>query len=154
MTAGSHLHNLQKLFFSDLYTSWRVGTIFSMLFPKEHYNITTSPNRIYQLIHRWNGLAEQGNLNVGILSDGTGFKLQIQGPCCLILHQECVFEDRLESQVRKLREHFGRQPFKSIEAQTLLDRSQSQVSVLLAKAQDNGLYKRGAGRGTFYQFAA
>ncbi|MBX9768382.1 MAG: hypothetical protein K2X47_13995 [Bdellovibrionales bacterium] len=153
-TEDSALHNLQKLFFSDFYASLRVGTVFSKIFPKEHYNISSSPNRIYQLIHRWNKLAERLDLPTRIFSDGVGFRIRVLSPCTIVVSRTWELGDKSETQVRRLREYFGSKPFRSWEAQNFLERSQSQISVLLSKAQELGLQKKGSGRSTVYQFVA
>ncbi|MEQ1878924.1 MAG: hypothetical protein ABL958_19955 [Bdellovibrionia bacterium] len=150
---NSLLHNLQRLFLSDFYSSWRVGTIYSFLCPDDHYHVESSPNRVYQLIHRWNKLAEDAKLGVRIKSDGAGFRMMYFSPGVLCVTKLAELSNRASTDLRVLRDHFGTRRFRSTDAQAILKKSQSQVSVLLKKAQDEGLKKSGSGRSTTYQFA-
>ncbi len=151
---NSILHNLQKLFFSDFYAAWRVGTVFSSLFPNDHYDIQSSPNRIYQLIHRWNTLAVKAQLPFSIESDGSGFRITFKSSCTIRVGHSTEFVSIVESQLQELRKHFGSKSFRAAEARRLLNKSQSHVSVLLTKAQSVGLQKIGSGKATLYRFAA
>jgi tetratricopeptide (TPR) repeat protein len=151
---NSILHNLQKLFFSDFYATWRIGTVFSNLFPDNHYDIQSSPNRIYQLIHRWNVLAEKSSLPFAIESDGSGFRVVFKQSCTVRVGQSTELINIVDSQLQQLRLHFGSKSFRSAEARKLLNKSQSHMSVLLTKAQAVGLQKLGSGKATLYKFAA
>lgn len=148
------LHNLQKLLFSDFYAPWRIGTLFSRLFPEEHYDVQSSPNRIYQLIHRLNEAAVEASLPVRFESDGYGFRVTSKSHFQITVSAFTEIQNRLGSQILLLKENFGLEVFNSRQAQTLLGKSQSQVSEILAEARSKGLKKTGGGRATKYFFAA
>lgn len=152
---NSILHNLQKIIFSDFYSSWRIATLFSKLFADEHYNVNSSNNRIFQLVHRWNTSAEESNTPLRIVSSNNSFRITATDDCSILVSREFKIESPLEAQLRILREHFQTQDFTAGEARTLLQKSQSHTSELLSSAQkDLGLCKIGSGRSTKYRFSA
>lgn len=153
--SNSVLHNLQKIILSDFYAPLRMATLFSRLFPESHYDPNSSPNRVYQLVHRWNSEAEAESLPLRIKSQKNSFRIESLEPCSVRVARDLRIENKIESQIQMLKDHFEKNEFSAADAQILLARSQSFTSELLQEAQKSlNLQKFGGGRATRYRFSA
>lgn len=147
------VHRLIDALARDFYRPIAIGGIFAALFPDEHFDIYSSPNRVHQIIHRARAWSKENELGLGIseiageyrLEPGQGFGISVP-----YIREAIRTEDiRLES----LRARFQTEDFGSAEARQTLGISPTAFKGLIAEALKSGLVSRsGAGPATRYRF--
>jgi len=154
---GRKAHQTIEVFFRDLYRPLGLGALFSELFPGEHFNVFTSPDRLHQILHRtrdWLGsqgqpLQFERNRGFYSLKINPGFAVKID------LHKNQITSAQLEFQ--KLVENMGggAESFSAKEAQIRSGIPRTSLQRLLSWALEIGrLQKLGMKNSTRYQFVS
>ena len=120
------LHRFLKILCSDLYRPILVGTLFSKLFPKNHFNPDTSPDRVYQCIRRARQWCEKNKFILHIDSVADGYLFRLRGPCTIRYCKDFLQQD-LNKSLNQERLYLLRDKFKD---QTFTARHASEVLVL------------------------
>ena len=69
------LHKALKTLTSDLYRPFMVGSLHSSIYPGEHFNYASSPQRIAFLIHRLRAWLDENGIPLDILNNRDGYRL-------------------------------------------------------------------------------
>lgn len=77
---GGKCVQLLEVMLRDFYESLRVAGLHAALYPDEYFDITTSPDRVRQLIRRTRGWLKERTIPVKILERDGFYSLHIYGP--------------------------------------------------------------------------
>lgn len=150
---GQKTHQLLNLLLSDFYRPQPVGSIHSNLFPDEHFNIYSSPNRVYQLVIRARRTLADAGIGLSLTRVNGGYHFRIQGLKIRLKNRRgaLTVDDVIRA---KLNDAFAERPFTSGEARLRLAMSAAHFSRMVTRATHEGwLQKSGAGRKTKYRAA-
>lgn len=138
---------------SDLYRPFRLGQIFSRLFPGEYFNIESAPNRVRQAIHRARERLLAHGVPLVVSETDGGYALERSGPVRLALHLNRLRLDGRELQFAHLQREFGHAGgFTPGEGRAVLAISEATFRRLMAWAQERGQVDRvGATNSTYYR---
>jgi hypothetical protein len=64
----------------DLYQPPRLATLFASLFPNEHFSISTSPDRVHQILRRARLWVKRNQIPISIEVQGGFFSMRLDGP--------------------------------------------------------------------------
>ena len=155
---GKTVHAALALLFTDFYRPWRVGALFSKLFPDEYFNVLVSPNRVHQAILGVRRALKKAALPIEILTSTTrsDFRFELGRGCGILIRSETATELSLERiQLTKLAQSVGSAEFTAAEARALLQLPLTSMNRLLKFALEKGeIRKFGSGIKTVYQFVA
>ena len=87
MKTGTALYRALVVITSDFYRPFSVGSLHSLVFPKEHFNPDSSPQRVSFLIQRLRTWMKENDLPLIIASEDDGFKLKATAPITFILEK-------------------------------------------------------------------
>lgn len=156
---GQVVHRLLKVLASDFYTPFSLASIFSRMFPENHYSPDLAPDRVYQAVKRFRQWCEEVQAPFEIDSRNEQYQLNFTGDLVLIIPKTSLqrgqgldFKDyRLESLFRE----FQVAEFSAKDAATLLDTSARTVNRLLKEAITEGHVETlGAGSHKKYKIVA
>lgn len=160
LKAGQVPQRTLEILASDLYKPIQVAEFYSLLFPNEFYNPSTSPKRLHQAVFRlrqW--LFEQG-LPLVVAEEKGFYWLDASRPVVLKIH-DSVAEARtgvdpalkkLLKLVRLCGEQYGDKPFSTTEYARDFNISYRTAARLLSEArQKNLLTRMGGGQSTRYK---
>jgi hypothetical protein len=85
---GGKMHRVLSGLTSDFYRPLPVGALFSELFPGEHFDIFSSPNRVHQAVFRFRDWAGTAKLPLSIEHSPEGYRLRLTGPLRLTVPYE------------------------------------------------------------------
>lgn len=83
---GGKLHRALFALTTDFYRPLPVGALFAQLFPGEHFDIFSSPNRVHQTLFRLRNWVAK--LPLEILRSKEGYALKVTGPISIIVPYE------------------------------------------------------------------
>ncbi|MBX2993428.1 MAG: hypothetical protein KF681_01345 [Bdellovibrionaceae bacterium] len=156
LKSGHKVHQVLAALLRDLYRPSSLGGLFNELFPGEHFNAYSSPDRIHQLLARTRRWIEQESLPFDLTEDAGHYRLQIRGDFAfrLSLHPQSPKTDQVR--LIALREKLpAGQYFTSAEGSAVLGLSVSSFKRWAARALEAGsLQRAGQGSGTLYKVAA
>ena len=135
---------LQK-FHRDLYRPLRMGTIFSHLFPNEHFSVNHSPNRIYQAIWRLRNEFKTLCLPFEISETNGNYKLYLdKGFQMEIRSQINSIEpgDRDGKLGSELFQKFGENQFSAAEACEILNITRTKFNRKMKTLLQNGEFRK------------
>ncbi len=148
LVPGSIPQRLLATLCSDFYRPFRIGMLYSLLYPGEYFNPETSPARAYGAIR----LLRKHFMHQGVpinIAKGDGYRLVGEGCCLRIPHRKEMALDPF----RPLREKLSGQAFTASQAQACIGISAAVVKKFLRTAVDEGrLLRSGAGPSTQYSF--
>ncbi len=149
---GGSLHRTLEALLRDFYRPVSVGGLFGMLFPEEHYDIYSSPNRVHQLLFRLRKWCEEQNLPLEIQQEQDAYKLSTSPELALIVPYEKRTPDVNHQVLQNLKQAFPNETcFKLKQASESLGIAASQLRNVCNWAQEQGLMeKSGAGSSTLY----
>lgn len=149
---GSKPHQLLTALLRDLYRPLRVAGLFAALFPDEHYDPFTSPDRVHRLLTRARQALKKAELPVEIVHRNEGFVVKITGAVGIRLPIDRLLQGRNRVLLAKLQEAFPKGDFSSREGADTLGLSPSAFKRLAAWAIESELMEKiGAGSATFYR---
>jgi tetratricopeptide (TPR) repeat protein len=154
LNPGKQVHRLLAILLKDFYRPISVGALYADLFPGEHYNIFSSPDRVHQALRRTRRWLEQQDVLVEIKEFNGQFALRLEGPVAFVLGPEpkaidsqAVILERLRSAVRP------DQSFSSPIVSEITELSLTSTVRFLNWALQSGyIVKSGLGRSTKYCF--
>lgn len=140
---GGKLHQLFVALLNDFYQHSRVTALFSQLFPGEHFNVSTSPTRVHQIIWRARDWLKTENIPLEIAEDHGFYSLRIIGAFSFRVPIETLSFEIPARRITQLKEHFGNgNIFSAREAQRLLNLSKTSTHELIKHAIENGHIER------------
>ncbi|NQZ02794.1 MAG: hypothetical protein HRT45_19195 [Bdellovibrionales bacterium] len=151
---GSLFHRTLLTLCSDFYRPFRIGTLFSELYPNEHYDPLHSPDRVHQVIRRVRKHLMKYNLEIGIKQKLGLYRLTTPPGLQFVKDLKDHEQTHDSNLVQKLKHHFGQESFSLKQAQALLQVSQSKTYYLIKPLVDQQLEKISQGPKTRYKFTA
>lgn len=157
---GTVLYKLFVALASDFYRPFSVGSLHSLVYPKEHFNPDSSPRRVAFLLQRLRAWFKENDIPLIVKSEKDGFKLQSTGSFTLLLEKELPLksintEEPLQylTLIKKLKSQSRTQPYKAAEISELTNLSIRSVRYFLKWAVENKkVQKIGSGRESRYKF--
>lgn len=99
---GSKAHQVLEVLARDLYKPIGVGGLFFELFPGEHFDIFSSPDRIHQIVRRTRNQLKSLKLPLQILEEKGRYRLAADGDVAFLLPLNKSRADWYEIQMKKL----------------------------------------------------
>lgn len=102
LNSGLLHHRLLATLASDLYKPHSVGSIFQSLFPDEHYNPLSSPNRVHQAVRGLRAILNNYSLDIEEVRGN--YRLTTEKLISIILSKKIDFSSRSSSRIELVRE--------------------------------------------------
>lgn len=151
--AGRRAHAVIALLARDLYRPVRAGEIFGELWPGEHFDIFSSPNRVHQAVSRARRFLDDEKLALRLHSDAHGYHLIRGEGVALSLPLEAAPVTAYGRYLRDLRLVNAESGFDAAGACRQLGISRSAFRRFSVWALENGRLERlGASTKTLYYF--
>jgi hypothetical protein len=153
-TAPSKMvHQLLAALLRDFYRPWSIGALFSELFPDEHFDVFSSPNRVHQLLWRLRKWTEANHLPLELIEHNGFYSLHCSAAFAFVVPREGLRVDENVLHLRQLQSHFHDKPsFTPREAQACLNISASSFKRLAQWGlKEQKLQREGASRATVYK---
>jgi tetratricopeptide (TPR) repeat protein len=132
LNPGRKSHQLLDVLLRDFYRPQRVPAIFSNLFPGEHFDIFSSPDRIYQAIRRTRRWFESDKIPLEIREKGGFYSLHIVGDFSFRVPLERESVECMNLHFNNLMAAFGQiQAFSAKEARERLKLSRRTIQRLV-----------------------
>jgi len=146
------LHRVLVALMRDTYRPLRVGGLFLQVFPSQHFDVFTSPDRLHQLIFRLRAILRESGSPVEIVEDNQFYRAVVQAGWAVSLE---VSERPIEpSHIARLRQIFGHEFFTPRSARETLRLTPSALRRLIRSALDaNLLVQQGRGPACRYKIA-
>lgn len=156
---GTALYRALTALTSDFYRPFSVGSLHSLVFPKEHFNPDSSPRRVSFLIQRLRGWIKDNHLPLLIISERDGFKLQATEPFTFLLEKSSPPKTATHSEpaqylalVKKIKAQSSSKPLKTSEISEITKLSVRSIRYFLKWAiEKNKILKVGTGRESRYK---
>lgn len=103
---GSQVHRVLSLLLLDFYRPVGVGAMFAEIYPREHFDIHSSPNRVHHAIRRTRGWLKDNRIPVEIAGHGNKYSLHIRGGFSFRLSYTRGPRDWHETQLENIRRLF------------------------------------------------
>lgn len=152
--SNSLFHKLLIALTSDFYRPFRLGTLFSHLYPDEYYHPTSSPDKVHQSIRRFRSWIKRERLGLNVIQKNGAYSLQTQSGFELVKPLDLLLKDQDQCYVEKLKETFQGEAFTLKQAQEKLRLSQTKTFYIIKSELDTKIKKLGVGRATKYLFVA
>ena len=140
-------HRIVSLFASDHYRPFQIGSIFSSLFPSEHFDPNSSPNRVYQTLFRARAELKKAKLNFVIREDAGYFTLDFGASTSLIYRDFESDSIIANPNLRLLQDAFGKARFSTQQACLVLSVGATTCKTIIAEGKAQGLlevFKQGS----------
>ena len=150
-------HQLIGLFCSDLYRPFRVGSIYSKLYPHQYYDPYSSPLKVHQII--WRLRADLKRLKVPLVVQEESGQYRLVGKRKLLIRLQRngpQMEAKYDLNLRNLGHKIGgRQSFSAAEVAQLIHVSKATAVRFLNQAVSNqDIVRIGGAKRTRYQIAS
>jgi hypothetical protein len=152
LPVGRKIHQLLKVLAADFYRPPRIGDLFARLYPGEHFDIQSSPNRIYQILNRARTWLTQTNVPIDIAESRGAYSIKFLGAFAIICQRESTEVSGLRAYVTQLETLFmnGR-PFSSNDVCNQLKLKPSRaLHVLRLGVREGRIAKSGRSSATRY----
>ena len=130
---------------SDFYRPKRVFELHELLFPKEFYHPTSSPNRIHQALRRLRHWLAQNHIPL-MIKEETGFYSLERTEACVIRLERNVagtpLKNKLKQQLSILKGHFKTRLLSAVELPAVLGVSHRSSIRILNELRDHGIIER------------
>lgn len=151
---GSQTHVLVSTLMKDFYRPSRLGTLFTELHGDNFFDVTSSPDRIYQVLRRARRLFESEGVPFEIRELNGDFSLIPTASASVSIPFEKSRPKATRLQVQRLVEAFGEAQFDAPTAREKLSMSRSSFQRLVKEAlEENLLIKIGDRNSTRYKSA-
>jgi hypothetical protein len=148
---GQALHRLLIAVSQDLYRPFPLLSLFSRLFPGEHFNPDNTPNRVHQNLKRFRKV----EIGVEVEESLGSYRLKAAGATAVRLSRTPIPMETEELRFLKLRASVKKPDFTTEDAVTAMNISRSSAQRLLKWAAENRKVIPGAGPGKIrFKFAA
>ena len=141
---GMLLARLLDLTTSDFYAPFRPGSLFSALFPGEHFNPSSSVARVHILMHRMRKILRPTSLQ--IRWEGGSYRLASPKGVRVRIRAEPRFPSRMWALMRQLQERLGGRTFSARDASRALGISLRSANRVIGFGRAQSLLNR-QGRG-------
>ncbi len=119
---GNKCHLLIEVLLRDFYKPQRVGGLFFELFPEEQFNVTSSPDRVHQIIRRTRSWIKKAGIPIDVNEDDGFYSLKIKGDFSFLVPLNRPTVSTQAIQLAKLKSFYSpTQHFSAKEAQTRLN---------------------------------
>lgn len=147
------VHQLLAALLRDFYRPWSIGALFAELFPGEHFDVFSSPNRVHQLLWRLRKWSEASQLPIELVEHNGLYSLHKSDSFSFVVPREGLRVDENVLHLRQLESHFRNKPsFTPREAQACLNISASSFKRLAQWGlKEQKLRREGASRATVYK---
>jgi hypothetical protein len=143
LRANFKCHQLMAVLLRDFYQPNQIAGLHAALFPEEHFNISTSPDRVHQIIRRTRRWLESKHIPADILCDQEFYSLKILGRFSFRVPRECAPNDLFHLQIERLKAAFTENAvFSAAHIQRELGISTTSTHRLLRKAIELGELQR------------
>lgn len=140
---GSKCHQMLCVLLHDFYQPVRVGGLHAALFPGEHFDILSSPDRIHQLIRLTRNWLRKNRIPARIIEDRGFYSFVIEGNISFRISIRRPAQDPYHFQIQTLKRFFSsRQIFSARGVQEQLKISRSSAHRLLQRAIEEGDVER------------
>lgn len=98
LNGGKKIHQVLAVLMRDLYAPMKVGALFAEIFPGDHFDINSSPDRLHQVLRRTRRWIAQSKLPFDLRFADGYYSLRVGTGLCvrLPLHQQQVSTHALE----------------------------------------------------------
>lgn len=143
LRANFTCHRLIEVLLRDFYQPKQIAGLHAALFPEEHFNISSSPDRVHQIIRRTRRWLEESQIPVIVFCEHEFYSLKILGPFSFRVSRERGPVEGHLLQVQKLRNAFADLPlFSAAHIRRELGISTTSVHRFLRKAIEAGDLER------------
>lgn len=149
---GQLLHVLLQVLATDFYRPFRLGSLFSQLFPDERFDAINSKDRVSQLIFRLRNWFKKNNIPLHIREERNAYYLYAKKPFTLHITDTNKVVRGNQGHIEKLFAWKQRTPFSAMEAAKYLGVSKRLAIYVLQNELGGSLEKIGRGPSTRYQF--
>jgi hypothetical protein len=118
----NHLRLLRVLA-ADFYRPVKLGALFSKLFPGDHFDVYSSPNRVHQMFWRARGWLGTHRLPLNLTELSGDYRLTVDSGFALLVPLN--WRDEGAPWLEKIRRHFAGREFTAAEACSVLSISRS-----------------------------
>jgi len=147
------IHQLVAALLHDLYRPRSIAELFAAVFPGQHFDVFSSPNRIHQLLARLRQWIGENQLPLAVSEMNGHYRLEQTGSLALVLSRDLPVAEGHLIQLDLLMNHFGHQPFTSQQAQARLGISPSGFKRFARWAMSQQKLRRsGQSRAIVYRF--
>lgn len=156
LNAGKKIHQMIAALVTDFYVPRNMGTLFSELYPNEHFDINSSSFRMHQILRRTRRWLESNKIPASIEHSCGNYRLDIHGDFCINvpLRRSAIEAHSLKWQELKTCFPLGVK-FTAQEACDKLNLSRSGFHRLAEWATNMGeLIKSGSGKSTVHEVAS
>ena len=152
---GKKVHQVLELLTRDLYRPLKLGDMFSNLYEGEHFDINSSPERIYQLVKRTRQFLKDSALPLEVQETHGFYQLQVTGPLTIKINRTRQSVEGLNPYLQQLKSLY--QPsgntFKTADVRECLNLKLSKAREVLELGLSSGeIIKMGSSSATKYQF--
>ncbi len=153
---GNKVHQILTAMSRDFYVPQSVGSLFSAVYPDEHFNVESSPGKVRQILFRTNKWLANADLPCEIRFINGSYRLSIFGSFALRIPLKLASVDPMQARKRTIEKQFpGGTSFTAEEACTQVGWSRSTFHRFSQWAIKNGeIIKRGAGSAIKYEIAS
>lgn len=149
LKVGQAPHRLLSALSTDFYRPFRTATLFSRLFPDEHYNPEHSPARVRQAMLRLRGLMRSEGIPLVVQEDQGFYRLSATAPVQIRVGAGVI--SRNDAYLARLASHFSTSAFSMSQAVQALGIPRRSAQRIIEEAGDK-LERLGRGMSTRYQF--
>jgi len=140
---GGKAHQLLVALTDDFYRPLAMGNLFSDLFPGEHFNIFSSPNRVHKIISRSREWIDDSGLPLEIAERDGFYSLRVTGDLSLRVTLNRQPLDLMHTRFAKLQDVMGSgKIFSAQQASERLDISRTALKQLFAWGIEQGRLER------------
>ncbi len=150
---GGKVHQAVEILLRDFYRPLPLGSLHAELFPGEHFNIFSSPDRVHQVLRRARLWARNAKVPVAIVEDHRGYSLKLKGATAFVVPYEREGVDWQKIQMRKLRSFASTDRiYGAAEVRQALELTTNPFKRFTAQAVKDGVIERiGSGSATCYR---
>jgi tetratricopeptide (TPR) repeat protein len=143
LRANFTCHRLIEVLLRDFYQPKQIAGLHAALFPEEHFNISSSPDRVHQIIRRTRRWLEEKQIPVIVFCEHEFYSLKICGSFSFRVSREHGPVDSHLLQVQRLRNALADRPiFSAAHIRRELGISTTSVHRFLRKAIEAGDLER------------
>lgn len=156
LNSGKKIHRALEILSRDLYAPLKLGGLFAELFPGDHFDVNSSPDRVHQVLRRTRRWIEEHGLPLNLRArEGGDYALEVAAGLALRvpLHRPDVSPHALDFE--KLRRLVPGDEFSPRDARAKLNLSLTGFNQLINWSLERGLVTReGRGRAVRYRRVA
>jgi hypothetical protein len=150
---GQMVHRVLTALCSDFYRPLRLAPFHHLVYPKEFFNPSSSPNRMYRAMHSFKRWCEDEGIPLRISNEKHWYRLEATAPLVIVLDRAAV-SDREGQQLELLAHRYRGKEFTRSEASKILGLSATSVRMLLNQArEEKRVEKVSSGPRSRYRFS-